>query len=264
MENNPRPAQRITYNPFIKNDENFSTPYVVYGLIAIVVIIHLYVMTLDIFELNEFYGKYANASSRVAEGEVYRLFTSMFLHGGISHLGMNCFALYIFGVEIERYFGSARMLIIYLLGGLIGSLASFVFTQGNSIGASGAVFAIFGALVAYYYRNYDLFRLLFGESITQRLRSLGTVALINLAIGFFVNVSNAGVKIDNAAHIGGAVGGLAIAWFITPYYRLQTEVDDFGFPRRWLVDTTPTKLWWGVSFVFAVGIAATILVAVNS
>ncbi|MCL4880182.1 MAG: rhomboid family intramembrane serine protease [Anaerolineae bacterium] len=260
MENYP-PQKRPT-NPFVKNPND--KPYVVYGLIGVLAVIHMYVMTLNVIELNEFYAKYSNASLLVAEGEYYRLFTSMFLHGGISHLGFNCFALYIFGGEIEKYFGPARLLVIYLLGGLMGSLASFLFTQGNSIGASGAVFAVFGALVAYYYRNFKLFRLIFGDAIRQRLRSLGTVAALNLAIGFIVNASNAGVKIDNAAHIGGALGGLMVAWFITPYYRLQTEVDDLGFPRRRLEDITPARLWWTVSILFSLGLAASIFVAVNA
>lgn len=260
MENYPSQARPV--NPFVKNPHD--KPYVVYGLIAILALIHMYVMTLDVWELNEFYARYANASVRVAQGEYYRLFTSMFLHGGITHLGFNSMALYIFGGEIEKYFGPMRLLVIYILGGLMGSLASFLFTQGNSIGASGAVFAVFGALVAYYYRNFNLFRLLFGDSINQRLRSLATVAAINLAIGFMVNVSNAGVKIDNAAHIGGALGGLVIAWFITPYYRLQTEVNDLGFPQRRLEDTTPATWWWAVSLLFSLGLAVSIFVAVNA
>lgn len=257
---NPQP-QHTAQNPLEKSNQQFSLVYV---LIGILVLIHLYVMSLDVVELNEFYGKYANASSQVADGEVYRLLTSMFLHGSVTHLGFNCFALYIFGGEVERYFGTVRLGIIYFLGGLMGSLASFLFTQGNSIGASGAVFAVFGALAAYYYRNFHLFRLLFGDAIPQRLRSLATVAVINLAIGFFVNASNAGVKIDNAAHIGGALGGLMIAWFIAPYYRLQTEIDAFGLPRRGLVDTTPTMQWWLISIAFTIGIAASVFLALQA
>ncbi|MBZ0309163.1 MAG: rhomboid family intramembrane serine protease [Anaerolineae bacterium] len=260
MENYPPQTRPI--NPFVKNPND--KPYVVYGLITILALIHMYVMTLDVWELNEFYGRYSNDSTQVAGGEYYRLFTSMFLHGGITHLGFNCMALYIFGGEIEKYFGPMRLLVIYILGGLVGSLASFLFTQGNSIGASGAVFAVFGALVAYYYRNFNLFRLLFGETINQRLRSLATVAAINLAFGFMVNVSAAGVKIDNAAHIGGALGGLAIAWFITPYYRLEAEINDLGFPQRRLEDTTLAGQWWTVSLLFSLGLAVSIFVAVNA
>lgn len=228
----------INDNPPAQIQIRFPTvrPIAMYLIIGILVAIQLYVMSLDNtragqVEVLRFYEKYSNNSTLVLGGEYYRLFTSMFLHGGLTHLIFNCWALYVFGNDIESLFGRERFLMVYFLGGLAGSLASVTFTRGNSIGASGAVFAVFGALIIYYYRN----RKLYGQVAWSRLRQLSTVAIINLAFGLLSTVPSSGVRIDNAAHIGGMVGGMMVAWYLTPIFILQRE----GFHAE-LVDKQPT------------------------
>ncbi|MFP4321720.1 MAG: rhomboid family intramembrane serine protease [Anaerolineales bacterium] len=210
-------------------------PILTYIIIGLLVAIHVYVQTLSQPELMSFYTTYGNFSQRVIDGEYYRLFTSMFLHAGLTHLAFNCLALYIFGRNIEGVFGHVPFLVIYLLGGLVGSVASLVFTQGNSIGASGAVFAVFGALVAYFYRN----KAVYGQSANEQLRQLAVLAGINLVIGFLSNIPGSPARIDNAAHIGGAVGGLALAWFLTPLFRVRMQIDGLSM-RPQLIDQRTT------------------------
>ncbi|WP_421379831.1 rhomboid family intramembrane serine protease [Bacillus salacetis] len=130
----------------------------------------------------------------IVDGEWWRFFTPIVIHIGFLHLLMNTFALYFLGTAVERIFGSSRFLFIYIFAGFCGTLASFVFTNSLSAGASGAIFGCFGAL------------LYFGTAHPKTFfRTMGTNILvvigINLAFGFTIP------GIDNAGHIGGLAGG---------------------------------------------------------
>lgn len=180
---------------------SFKKPIVTYGLIfiCILVFILMYVLgngSTDNYTLLVF-G--ANVDTLTKNGDYYRLFTSMFLHIGILHLLCNMYSLYIIGKEVENVFGKVKYLIIYLLSGIAGSILSLAFNH-NTIcaGASGAIFGLLGALLyfGYYYRTY------LGATLT---RSIIPVIVLNLIIGF----TSSGI--DNAAHIGGLVGGILIA-----------------------------------------------------
>ena len=180
---------------------SFKKPIVTYSLIfiCILVFILMYVLgngSTDNYTLLVF-G--ANVDTRTKNGDYYRLFTSMFLHIGILHLLCNMYSLYIIGKEVENVFGKVKYLIIYLLSGIAGSILSLAFNH-NTIcaGASGAIFGLLGALLysGYYYRTY------LGATLT---RSIIPVIVLNLIIGF----TSSGI--DNAAHIGGLVGGILIA-----------------------------------------------------
>lgn len=134
------------------------------------------------------------------QGEWWRLFTSMFLHGGFAHVLLNGWALYQLGALFEMAVGSARMLVVYVLTGLAGSLASLLWTQGLSVGASGAIFGVLGALIAFLLRRRE--RLTpFARSLLSQL--VGWAA-INVFIGFTVPM------IDNAAHLGGCTAGFLL------------------------------------------------------
>ncbi|WP_071395751.1 rhomboid family intramembrane serine protease [Bacillus tuaregi] len=140
----------------------------------------------------------AKANWLILEGDWWRLFTPIFLHIGILHLLMNTLALYYLGLTVERLFGNSRFLFIYLFAGISGSLASLLFSQNISAGASGAIFGCFGAL------------LYFGTAFPKLFfRTMGTniliVIAINLAFGFTIS------GIDNAGHIGGLIGGFLAA-----------------------------------------------------
>ena len=180
---------------------SFKKPIVTYSLIfiCILVFILMYVLgngSTDNYTLLVF-G--ANVDTLTKNGHYYRLFTSMFLHIGILHLLCNMYSLYIIGKEVENVFGKVKYLIIYLLSGIAGSILSLAFNH-NTIcaGASGAIFGLLGALLyfGYYYRTY------LGATLT---RTIIPVIVLNLIIGF----TSSGI--DNAAHIGGLVGGILIA-----------------------------------------------------
>ncbi|MDE2857559.1 MAG: rhomboid family intramembrane serine protease [Chloroflexota bacterium] len=144
----------------------------------------------------------------VYQGQVYRLFTAMFLHGGLAHVLFNMYALYIIGSTVEPIFGRLRFSLIYFLGGLTGSALSLALGDPltPSVGASGAVFAIFAAEAAHLYQHRGVY-----ANVTGRLRHMLFLIGMNLVIGFLP-----GSRIDNWGHIGGVIGGLMLAWRIAP------------------------------------------------
>ena len=138
----------------------------------------------------------ANYGPLVTNGQAYRLFTHMFLHLSLVHILCNMYSLYILGSQIETFLGKAKFLFIYFISGLCGGLASCLL-NGNvpSVGASGAIFGLMGAMLyfCYYYRTY------LGEALK---RQIIPVIALNLILGFMLS------GIDNYAHIGGLVAGI--------------------------------------------------------
>lgn len=131
-------------------------------------------------------------------GQYYRLITGAFIHSGLWHLLFNCYTLYVIGSQIESYLGKAKYTVIYFVSILFASLLSITF-NGNtaSVGASGAIFGLMGALLyfGYHYRVY------LGNVMKSQIVPL---ILLNLLFGFIVT------GVDNAAHIGGLIGGALI------------------------------------------------------
>lgn len=154
-------------------------------------------------------------TSQIAAGEYWRLVTPLFLHGGLVHLFFNGYALYIIGPQVERLFGYLRFAAIYLLSGIAGVIASMAFNPNvPSVGASGAIFGLLGALMVYLYRN----RSLLGGVGRRRLSAVLQVAVLNLLIGLAPNI-------DNWGHVGGLVGGAALTWLVGPLFVLHNEYD---------------------------------------
>src|SRR5574344_1913761 len=149
----------------------------------------------------------ANYGPFVRNGEIYRLLTAAFIHVDFIHLFVNCYSLYVIGPQIENFFGKWKYLIIYLVSAISGNLLSIMF-NGNvaSIGASGAIFGLLGALLyfGYHYRVY-----LDGVIKSQII----PIIILNLLIGFM------STNIDNAAHIGGLVGGVLISIAVGVKYK---------------------------------------------
>ncbi|MCS7087668.1 MAG: rhomboid family intramembrane serine protease [Thermoflexales bacterium] len=152
----------------------------------------------------------ANFAPLVSAGEYWRLITANFIHIGVVHLLVNSYALYVVGQQVEALYGHARFVILYLLTGFSGAVASYLLTQGLSAGASTSLFGIFGALGVYFYRYRDLF----GELSRQQLIQMGFTLLINIVLGFLP-----GSRIDNWGHLGGLIGGVVLGWFLCPRYR---------------------------------------------
>lgn len=139
----------------------------------------------------------------VLGGEYYRLFTSMFLHFGFYHIAYNMLCLIFLGDVLETEVGPVRYLIIYILGGLAGNLFSMAmeFRTGVlhvSAGASGAIFAVVGAILYIVLRNK-------GQLGTITIRRLLLMIVVTLGQGF-VDVGT-----DNAAHVGGLIAGFVLA-----------------------------------------------------
>ena len=170
-------------------------------LIALNVIAFFVVFALSGANLNVLnllrYG--ALNSVLVQNGEFWRLITAGFLHGGIFHLIFNMYALYIIGTQIENFAGKWKFLAIYFCSMLTASLMSCVINPNSvSVGASGAIFGLLGALVYFGYH----YRLYLGSVLRNQIIPL---ILFNLLLGFMVS------GIDNAAHLGGLIGGLLIS-----------------------------------------------------
>ncbi len=181
-------------------EEIFKSKKIIVTPIIIAICISMFLITMifgngatDIYTLL-YYG--GNNLLLVQEGQIFRLITGAFLHAGILHLLVNMYSLYIIGSQLEQFVGKIKFAGMYLISALTGSMLSLVFSDGSivSVGASGAIFGLLGALLyfGYHYRMYlnDVLR-----------RQIVPIIIINLLIGFTVP------GIDNAAHIGGLIGG---------------------------------------------------------
>ncbi len=185
----------------------------------------------------------ANVGPLVTTGDVWRLFTANFLHIGLMHIVFNLYALYIVGTEVEMFYGPWRFLVIYLLSGLSGAIASYAFTYGLSAGASTSIFGLVGTLFAFFTRNRDVF----GEMSRTRLTNLIIVIVINIFYG-----ASAGT-VDNWGHIGGFIGGFVLGWLLCPFYQIEARSDGYHH----VVDRNSLRAEWiGVGLVVVLMVVA--------
>jgi rhomboid protease GluP len=200
-----------------------SPPYVTRALLAINVIVFVAMIVVGWLRFGTVRGTEdmrvlvlfgAKVNELVAAGETWRLLSAMFIHIGVLHLLFNLYALNALGPLVEGYYGHLRFAAIYLLGGLFGSLASYAFSPAPSAGASGAIFGLAGATTVYFLR----YRENFGARGRAILQNMLLVIGINLAFGMF------SPGIDNWGHLGGLVGGAALAWGLQPKYRTPVVV----------------------------------------
>ena len=135
----------------------------------------------------------------IADGQWWRLFTAMFLHAGLLHIGFNAYALYLFGTMMERELGTPRFVLIYFICGFLASVASYAFgpVEAVGVGASGAIFGVFGAFIAHNYRRRHL------AQAAANLRWAMTLIVLNALLAFSFGT------IDWRAHVGGLVAGVA-------------------------------------------------------
>jgi rhomboid protease GluP len=134
----------------------------------------------------------------IRDGLYYQLFTSMFVHANIAHIAGNMVFLLIFGLRGEEMFSLPEYLSIYFIGGLTGNLLSLVLLPlyTPSVGASGAIFAMFGATIIYARRS-------FSQSVIGAL-----------IYAFFLLLLSSGAGVNNYAHIGGLVAGLLMGYVL--------------------------------------------------
>jgi rhomboid protease GluP len=156
----------------------------------------------------------------IEQHQYWRLITAMFIHIGFIHLFLNNYALWIIGQEIERIYGSARFVMLYLVTGVLGSLGSYYFNpHATSAGASGAIFGLFGVVATFAFRYRKEIPELLSREIKRRVLP---IIAINLVFGFSVRI------VDNAAHLSGLLSGAALA-LVVPYKRPNEKI---------------TPLWW--------------------
>ncbi|MDC2946090.1 rhomboid family intramembrane serine protease [Streptomyces heilongjiangensis] len=149
----------------------------------------------------------------VAEGQWYRLVTSMFLHSGVTHILFNMLSLWWIGGPLEAALGRARYLTLYFVSGLAGSALTYLLAPPNqpSLGASGAIFGLFGATaVLMRHLKYDM-------------RPLVILLVINLIFTFspYFNISW-------QAHVGGLVGGVVVGYAMVHAPRKRRSLIQFG------------------------------------
>ena len=182
-----------------KMEKIFSTkkPIVTFGIILICII--MFILSGGGYNTYKLVAYGANFSALVRNGEVYRLVSYMFLHAGILHIVLNMYSLFIVGPRVEDFFGKWKYLLIYLFSGICGGLLSVGLTPNTvSVGASGAIFGLFGALIyfGYSYRGY------IGAIVRSQVLP---VVIYNLLMGLFIP------GIDMWGHVGGLIGGILTA-----------------------------------------------------
>ncbi len=156
-------------------------------------------------------------------GQWWRLLTSVFLHFGLLHLAFNMWALYVNGRLAERIFGSVRFLVIYLVAGLAGSLASLLWHPVvNGAGASGAIFGVLGALLAFFVKKE-------GGVPASVTKAQLRIAVIFVAYSLLNGARYRGI--DNAAHMGGLVGGFLLGYVLSR--PLATNRNERPWTKQW-------------------------------
>jgi rhomboid protease GluP len=192
--------------------------WMTYALIAINIAVWLWTLTAGASLLTTPADKLlhwgGNAASEVQRGEWWRLFSAMFLHSGMMHVLMNMLGLYSAGVIVERVYGRSLYLLIYVASGLLGSAASLHFSAQHavSVGASGAVFGVTGALLVGFMQHRDKLPRVSSKQMISGVTFFIVYALIQ---GFGKQ------GIDNAAHIGGLLGGCLLACILPERFDLD-------------------------------------------
>ena len=184
--------------------DKFQEYKITYSIIGINIVIYIFsaffsqdMIDMDMQTLVDMGALYGPLT--VLKGEWWRLFTAMFLHGGMTHLLMNMFSLYLIGRGVEMYFDTRSYLIIYLFSGLLGGLASlYMHPNSVGIGASGAIFGVFGALAGFFLAHRDKI----AAHSKAFMKDFGIVLGINLVLGLSIP------SVDVSAHIGGLIIGL--------------------------------------------------------
>ena len=187
---------------FIRN-ENFKQYIHAYPVVSILITINLvaYIMTLLPGLGDEIFYRGMSINGFILEGEWWRIITSMFLHGGFMHVLFNMFSLFLFGPELEKIAGKTRFLAIYLLAGIGGGLATLL-TQNMmyaSVGASGAIFGIFGAFAAILYR--------YRHTMPQLRQVILPIIVISVILTFLQP------NVNETSHIGGLATGFILGMF---------------------------------------------------
>jgi len=190
--------------------------WVTYVIIGVTVFIYLLQMLSEFLiggDYPAFLGMKVNEF--ILAGQVWRLLTPVLLHGSVLHIAFNMLFLFRIGPNLEKIYGSAHFFIFYLAAAFTGNVFSFLFTQAPSLGASTAIFGLVTAQAVLIFHNQKFFR-----NSRKSLTDIGTTIAVNLMLGLSPGI-------DNFGHLGGLLGGLAIAWFAGPLLELRPEADGY-------------------------------------
>jgi len=187
-----------------------GTPLVTYGLLAVTIIVYLLQLaSQQLYGVDVVAAMGMKSNIAINAGQWWRLFTPIFLHGGIFHIGFNMYALYVLGPGLERFYGKFSFLLLYLVAGVAGNVFSFIFSPYNSLGASTAIFGLLAAQGVFLYQHQELF----GKSAQRSLINVIFIAVVNFVIGLSPGI-------DNRGHLGGFFGGALFAWFAGPKMKI--------------------------------------------
>ncbi len=218
-----------------KMEKIFSNkyPFVTYLLIAINVI--CFIVPILFGQYDKLIAMFCIHGPSIRAGQIYRLLTGIFLHGGIMHLAFNCYALYVIGSQLESLMGKFKYIIIYLFSGITGALFSMTFGGSYaSIGASGAIFGLMGSLLYFGYH----YRVFLGNVVKSQILPL---IVINLVLGFMMS------GVDNFAHIGGLIGGA----LVTVALGVKEKSSLFEMINGWIVTIIFLIFTYYMAFVLA-------------
>jgi len=195
--------------------ETFKHYKITYSLIAINIVVYLFsaFFSQDFINMNsEVLVKMGALFGpiTVLGGEWWRLLTAMFLHGSMTHLLMNMFSLYLIGRGVEEYFNTTSYVLLYLFSGLLGGLASlYMHPASVGVGASGAIFGIFGAMGGFFIAHRNKI-----EAHTKAfMKEFAIIIGINLVLGFSIP------SVDVSAHVGGLIIGFIGGYVISKNFK---------------------------------------------
>ncbi|WP_017754809.1 rhomboid family intramembrane serine protease [Calidifontibacillus oryziterrae] len=182
--------------------ENFRTFVHSYPIVTTIVVLHLLLWFIISYVPGGILLLELGIGSNfdVSNGEYWRIITSIFLHGGFGHMLFNSFSLVLFGPALEIMLGKVKFILIYLIGGIIANIGTYIVESANylHLGSSSAIFALFGIY---------LYMVIYRKDLIDRMNSQVIISI--LVIGFAMTIFKSNVNIS--AHIFGLIGGAALA-----------------------------------------------------
>uniref|UniRef100_A0ACD5Y9C6 Uncharacterized protein n=1 Tax=Avena sativa TaxID=4498 RepID=A0ACD5Y9C6_AVESA len=189
-------------SPKEPHDHDHENRVCTQALVALNILVHV----VDLATQRKLVAWGAKVNHLVREGQIWRMATAALLHADIPHLTCNIRALEEFGPMLEGYIGPRRFLAIYCTSALSGSLFSYWFTPGSSVGASGAICGLIGAQAVYSWRHRETL-----EKADETVAGIAFLVVSNLVIALFTKN-----RTDHWGHLGGFLGGAAMEFFLGP------------------------------------------------
>lgn len=215
------------------------------SVVGIIIIINVIVFILQMTNYGFFISRFALITPKVLSGQVWRVVTCMFLHGGFMHILFNMWGVFLFGRMIEQQIGKSRFLMLYFISGILGS-GIWILTNSSSIPCLGASGAVFGLAIGAAMLFPDLRIMLLFPPIPMKLK---TFAVVYILIEVFMEFSkvDGGGGIAHIVHLGGALGGYIylkiacskeIKWDFLPSFKGKRS-SAYKAPSGWSVTKDP-------------------------